>query len=148
MIEGKPGGILAMIDEESKVPRADDKTLTDKIHKAFKDHFRLQLPRKSKMGYYKQLRDNEGFIIRHFAGAVCYQTADFMDKNNDALSFDSFTMMQSSKDPFVKQLFTPKPGEAIPKQGKLTLISLGDKFKQALNALMAKLNSTRANFVH
>jgi hypothetical protein len=27
------------------------------------------------MSYYKQLRDDEGFIIvRHIAGAVCYQT--------------------------------------------------------------------------
>eukprot|EP00040_Diaphanoeca_grandis_P029379 m.172059 g.172059 ORF g.172059 m.172059 type:complete len:1230 (+) comp31666_c7_seq6:107-3796(+) len=147
MIEGPKVGILAMLDEESKLPRASDETLTEKIHKQFSKHFRLQVPRKSKMSYYKQLRDNEGFIIRHFAGAVCYQTKDFMDKNNDALTHDLFTLMTNSKDPFIKAIFEPKPGEKIPQKGKLTLISLGTKFKKQLGELMAKLNSTRANFV-
>jgi hypothetical protein len=52
-------------------------------------------------------------------------TKDFMDKNNDALTHDLFTLMQTSKDPFTKNLFEPKEGEPIPKKGKLTLISLG-----------------------
>ena len=30
-------------------------------------------------------RDDDGFLIRHFAGAVCYQTMEFIEKNNDAL---------------------------------------------------------------
>lgn len=147
MIEDKPVGILAILDDTSKQPRATDKMFCEAIHNKFAKHFRLQLPRKSKMSYYKNLRDDEGFIIRHFAGAVCYQTDDFMDKNNDALSFDAWTMMQGSKDPFTQELFRPKDGEAIPKQGKLALISLGTKFKAALTELMAKLQSTRSNFV-
>jgi len=34
----------------------------------------VQVPRKSKLNYHRNLRDDEGFMIRHFAGAVCYQT--------------------------------------------------------------------------
>jgi len=34
----------------------------------------MQVPRKSKLNYHRNLRDDEGFMIRHFAGAVCYQT--------------------------------------------------------------------------
>jgi len=147
LIEAKPGGILALLDEESKMPRANDASFCDKLHEKYLKHFRLQLPRKSKMSYYKQMKDNEGFIIRHFAGAVCYETEGFMEKNNDALTYDMFTMVQTSKDPFTKDLFTPKPGEAIPKQGKIALISLGTKFKAALGDLMEKLQSTRASFV-
>jgi len=147
MIEDKPVGILAILDETSKLPRADDKQFTQQVHSKFAKHFRLQVPRKSKMSYYKQLRDDEAFIVRHFAGAVCYQTKDFMDKNNDALSYDAWAMMQTSKDPFLKALFTPKEGEVAPKQGKLALSSLGTKFKAALKDLMQKLQSTRSNFV-
>ena len=33
-----------------------------------------QVPRKSKLNYHRNLRDDEGFMVRHFAGAVCYQT--------------------------------------------------------------------------
>lgn len=34
----------------------------------------LQVPRKSKLTVHRNVRDDEGFIIRHFAGAVCYET--------------------------------------------------------------------------
>ncbi len=147
LIEGPKTGILALLDEESKIPKASDQTFTDKLHAAHKDHFRLQLPRKSKMSYYKQLRDNEGFIIRHFAGAVCYQTENFMDKNNDALTSDLALLMDSSKDPFTRELFQAREGDPKPQRGKITLISLGNKFKDALNVLMDKLNSTRSSFI-
>lgn len=35
---------------------------------------RPQVPRKSKLTVHRNVRDDEGFIIRHFAGAVCYET--------------------------------------------------------------------------
>ena len=147
LIEERPNGILAMLDEESKLPKATDSGFAEKLHAKHKNHFRLQLPRKSKMAYYKKLRDDEGFIIRHFAGAVCYQTGGFIDKNNDALTYDLFSLLDSSVDPFTKSLFKPREGEPVPKQGKITLISLGNKFKVALNQLMEKLHSTRSSFI-
>jgi len=147
LIEAKTTGILFLLDEESKIPKASDETFTDKLHNTHKNHFRLQLPRKSKMSYYKSLRDNEGFIIRHFAGAVCYQTTNFIDKNNDALTADLALLMESSKDPFIRNIFEPAPNEPKPVKGKITLISLGTKFKAALERLMEKLSSTRSNFI-
>lgn len=145
--QAKGNGILFLLDEESKLPKATDSGFTDKLHNAHKNHFRLQLPRKSKMSYYKSLRDNEGFIVRHFAGAVCYQTDGFIDKNNDALTADLFYLMDSSKDPFLREMFEPQEGESKPQRGKISLISLGTKFKAALILLMEKLNSTRSNFI-
>jgi myosin-6 len=136
-----------MLDEESKLPKALDASFTEKLHKKHANHFRLQLPRKSKMTYYKQLRDNEGFIIRHFAGAVCYETDAFIDKNNDALTFVLSSLMESSKDPFIISLFARKEGEPEIARGKITLISLNKKFKSALGDLMEKLNSTRSSFI-
>jgi len=147
LIEAKATGILFLLDEESKIPKASDASFTDKLHNTHKTHFRLQLPRKSKMSYYKSLRDNEGFIIRHFAGAVCYQTSNFIDKNNDALTADLALLMDSSKDPFIRGLFELAPNDPKPVKGKITLISLGTKFKAALERLMEKLNSTRSNFI-
>jgi myosin-6 len=147
LIELAKTGILAILDEQSKLPKATDLMFAEKLHSVHKDHFRLQLPRKSKMAYYKKLRDNEGFIIRHFAGAVCYQTMGFMDKNNDALTWDLDNLMDGSKDAFIKALFAPKEGEERPQKGRMALISLGKKFKVALAELMEKLHSTRSSFI-
>jgi len=147
LIEKDKEGIFAILDETSKMPRATDKMFAEALHKKHAKHFRLQSPRKSKMSYYKQLRDEEGFIIRHFAGAVCYNSDGFMDKNNDALTADLNDMIGGSKDPFLRKIFERRPGEPEIKRGKLSFISLGSKFKKALDSLMEKLNSTRATFV-
>merc|ERR1719313_1400881 len=111
LIEGVPNGVFATLDEQSKLPRADDKQFCSKLHDTHAKHFRLQLPRKSKMAAFKKLRDEEGFIIRHFAGAVCYESLGFMEKNNDALSVDAMDMIKTSKDPYLKTLYKPREGE-------------------------------------
>merc|ERR1719181_66649 len=56
-------------------------------------------------------------------------------------------MVLGSKDPFLRKIFERRPGEPEIKRGKLSFISLGNKFKKALNVLMEKLHSTRATFV-
>jgi len=147
LIEKSKVGIMALLDDQAKLPRPSEPAFAEALHTNHKENFRLQLPRKSKMSYYKQLRDTEGFIIRHFAGAVCYEVVGFLEKNNDALTADLAFAMEKSADPFLRKLFEPRPGDPLPKKGKLALISLGDKFKKALQVLMDKLNSTRATFV-
>lgn len=43
------------------------------------------------------MRDDEGLLIRHFAGAVCYETSLFLEKNNDALHTSLELLLDSSK---------------------------------------------------
>lgn len=45
----------------------------------------FQLPRKSHLIYHKKMRDDEGFLIRHFAGAVCYQTVSLCTVSSSLL---------------------------------------------------------------
>ena len=47
---------------------------TQSVHGDCGGSFRLALPRKSKLRDHREIRDDEGFLVRHFAGAVCYQT--------------------------------------------------------------------------
>lgn len=73
-MEGKNRGILTLLDEESKLPKPSYAHFTAEVHKSWPKEFRLGLPRSSKLKAHRNLRDDEGFLIRHFAGAVCYQT--------------------------------------------------------------------------
>ena len=41
MIEAPKIGILDILDEESKLPRPDDKHFTSQIHQKHKNHFRI-----------------------------------------------------------------------------------------------------------
>lgn len=65
---------MSILDEESKLPKPAYTHFTEEVHKAWPKEFRLGLPRSSKLKAHRSLRDDEGFLIRHFAGAVCYQT--------------------------------------------------------------------------
>uniref|UniRef100_A0A4W5RV57 Unconventional myosin-VI n=1 Tax=Hucho hucho TaxID=62062 RepID=A0A4W5RV57_9TELE len=74
LVEAKLVGILDILDEENRLPQPSDHHFANTIHSQHKDHFRLTVPRKSKLAVHRNVRDDEGFIVRHFAGAVCYET--------------------------------------------------------------------------
>ncbi|XP_034017504.1 myosin VIa isoform X3 [Thalassophryne amazonica] len=149
LVEAKVVGILDILDEENRLPQPSDHHFTDTVHNKHKNHFRLTVPRKSKLTVHRNVRDDEGFIIRHFAGAVCYETTKFVEKNNDALHMSLECLVSESKDQFVHDLFENSNNRKDIKQksGKLSFISVGNKFKTQLNILLDKLRSTGSSFV-
>ncbi|MED6277758.1 Unconventional myosin-VI [Characodon lateralis] len=149
LVEAKVLGILDILDEENRLPQPSDQHFTDTVHRKHKNHFRLTIPRKSKLTVHRNVRDDEGFIIRHFAGAVCYETTKFVEKNNDALHMSLESLVSESKDRFVRELFENSTNSRDVKQkaGKLSFISVGNKFKTQLNILLDKLRSTGSSFI-
>uniref|UniRef100_A0A8C1DD64 Unconventional myosin-VI n=1 Tax=Cyprinus carpio carpio TaxID=630221 RepID=A0A8C1DD64_CYPCA len=149
LVEAKLVGILDILDEENRLPQPSDQHFAETVHSKHKDHFRLTVPRKSKLTIHRNLRDDEGFIIRHFAGAVCYETTQFVEKNNDALHMSLESLVCESKDKFVRDLFENNSNSKDSKQkaGKLSFISVGNKFKTQLNLLLEKLRSTGSSFI-
>ncbi|KAK9531936.1 hypothetical protein VZT92_011325 [Zoarces viviparus] len=149
LVEAKVVGVLDILDEENRLPQPSDQHFTDTVHNKHKNHFRLTVPRKSKLSVHRNVRDDEGFIIRHFAGAVCYETTKFVEKNNDALHMSLECLVSESKDRFVRQLFENSNNSKDVKQkaGKLGFISVGNKFRTQLNILLEKLRSTGSSFI-
>lgn len=88
LIEAKSKGILTLLDEESKLPKPSYVHFTNEVRKNWPNEFRLGLPRSSKLKSHRNLRDDEGFLIRHFAGAVCYQTVIYLNFLNIRLFFN------------------------------------------------------------
>ncbi|XP_061602444.1 unconventional myosin-VI-like isoform X2 [Cololabis saira] len=147
LVEARLLGILDILDEENRLPQPSDQHFTDTVHGKHKNHFRLSVPRKSKLAVHRNVRDDEGFIVRHFAGAVCYETSKFVEKNNDALHSSLETLVSESKDRFVRELFESNNKDLKQKTGKLSFISVGNKFKTQLNVLLEKLRSTGSSFI-
>lgn len=104
LIEAKLMGILDILMKKIAFP-AKDQHFTSAVHQKHKDHFRLSIPRKSKLAVHRNIRDDEGFIVRHFAGAVCYETTQFVEKNNDALHMSLESLICESRDKFIRELF-------------------------------------------
>ncbi|KAH1012528.1 hypothetical protein HUJ05_011673 [Dendroctonus ponderosae] len=137
VIEGKTQGIFALLDEESKLPKPSYAHFTESVHKTWGKNYRLGLPRSSKLKAHRSIRDDEGFLIKHFAGAVCYQTKQFIDKNNDALHASLEGIIQDSKNKLIQTLFAT----SMAQKGKLTFVSVGSKFKSQLQELLEKLRN-------
>ncbi|XP_070491235.1 myosin heavy chain 95F isoform X2 [Chironomus tepperi] len=144
LIESKTNGIFTLLDEESKLPKPSFSHFTTEVHSSWSNHFRISVPRLSKLKIHRSIRDDEGFLIRHFAGAVCYTTNQFIEKNNDALHASLECLVQESGNPLMKQIFQ---NNSTSTKGKLSFISVGSKFKSQLQELMNKLEKNGTNFI-
>ncbi|XP_064488667.1 unconventional myosin-VI-like isoform X2 [Ornithodoros turicata] len=147
LLEAKGTGIFDLLDEESKLPRSSHTHFTAVLHSTHQKHFRLAVPRKSKLRDHREIRDDEGFLVRHFAGAVCYETAKFLEKNNDALHASLEGLVLETKNKFLRSLFGVGSQGSSPTKGKLSFISVGSKFRSQLQELMTKLQQTGTHFV-
>ncbi|KAJ0510529.1 putative myosin ATPase [Helianthus annuus] len=134
LIEKKPGGILALLDEACMFPRSTHATFADKLYQTFKDHKRFSKPKLS----------NTDFTICHYAGDVTYQSDFFLDKNKDYVVAEHQALMNASKCFFVSSLFPPLAQDSS-KASKF--ISIGSQFKQQLQALLETLSHTEPHYV-
>ncbi|KAI4300104.1 hypothetical protein L6164_033518 [Bauhinia variegata] len=134
LIEKKPGGIIALLDEACMFPRSTHETFAQKLYQTFKNHKRFSKPKLSR----------SDFTICHYAGDVTYQTELFLDKNKDYVVAEHQELLGASKCPFVSGLFPPSPEESS-KQSKFS--SIGSRFKQQLQSLLETLSSTEPHYM-
>ncbi|XP_065898234.1 myosin-IIIa-like isoform X2 [Dysidea avara] len=95
----KPIGLLTLLDEESKFPRATDSSLVMKFNRHF-----------SKNDYFLSSRDARAisFAIRHYAGKVVYNADGFLEKNRDSLSDNLKDCFKASGCELLSEMFINK----------------------------------------
>ncbi|KAL9226046.1 hypothetical protein vseg_001900 [Gypsophila vaccaria] len=134
LIEKKPGGIVALLDEACMFPRSTHETFAEKLYQTFSNHKRFSKPKLSRTD----------FTISHYAGEVTYQTELFLDKNKDYVVAEHQELLGASKCAFVASLFPRLPEESS-KSSKFSSIATG--FKQQLQALLETLSSTEPHYI-
>ncbi|KAG2545907.1 hypothetical protein PVAP13_9KG467505 [Panicum virgatum] len=134
LIEKKPGGIIALLDEACMFPKSTHETFAQKMYQTYKAHKRFSKPKLARTA----------FTINHYAGDVTYQADQFLDKNKDYVVAEHQALLNSSRCPFVANLFPPLPEETS-KQSKFS--SIGARFKQQLQSLMETLSTTEPHYI-
>lgn len=145
----KPGGIMALLDEECWFPKATDKTFVDKLLSSHSMH-----PKFLKTDF----RGVADFAVVHYAGHVDYAAKQWLMKNMDPLNENVVSLLQASQDPFVVQIW--KDAEIIGMgQQALSDTTFGARtrkgmfrtvshlYKEQLARLMDTLRNTNPNFV-
>ena len=72
------------------------------VNKEHKKHPFFMVPRAAG---HKKFKEEEAFVVRHFAGNVCYMSAGFMEKNNDTLSPDFELALAGAKNGLLASIF-------------------------------------------
>ncbi|KAJ2898309.1 Myosin type-2 heavy chain 1, partial [Coemansia aciculifera] len=120
LIEGKPLGILSLLDEESRLEQGSDRTFTEKLYRQFGDAAGAAAAGSSKranhlgtsgststaeVSYFRKPRfSNTAFTIRHYAHDVTYEGDGFLEKNKDTVPDEILELLCSSSFKFLGDL--------------------------------------------
>jgi len=156
LIEGKLG-ILAMLDEESRLPMGSDEQFVTKLHHNFAGD-------KSK-AYKKPRFGKSAFTVCHYALDVTYESDGFIEKNRDTVPDEQMELLKSSTNPFISDILDAalrareKDSGGAAKPASTTVAgrrpgatagrkpTLGGIFKGSLIDLMHTINSTDVHYI-
>ncbi|XP_069162401.1 unconventional myosin-IXb isoform X4 [Procambarus clarkii] len=99
LIEGKPAGLLCVLDDQCSFPAATNETFLQKINTVHKDNKYYEIPHKRE----------SAFIIKHYAGKVKYQVHDFREKNLDLMRPELICVMKNSRYSIVREVAGADP---------------------------------------
>ncbi|XP_054579020.1 unconventional myosin-VIIb isoform X2 [Eptesicus fuscus] len=151
----KPLSIISLLDEESRLPQGTDATMLQKLNSVHANNKAFLQP--------KNIHDAR-FGIAHFAGEVYYQAEGFLEKNRDVLSADILTLVHSSRNKFLRELFKLESADIKLGRGTIRLgqarsqvlksadssrqpATLAGQFKQSLDQLMKILTGCQPSFI-
>jgi len=105
MIEGKPIGMLQLIDEECMFPGGNDTSLHEKLYGNMKKFKAFSVDDDTQ-------KKHNLFSVNHFAGLVEYSTDEFCAKNKNELRQEAIEFIRSSKDSLIQILLPPDAATA------------------------------------
>ncbi|KMQ45951.1 class V myosin [Trichophyton rubrum] len=155
LIEGKLG-ILALLDEESRLPMGADEQFVNKLHHNFAA---------DKQKFYKKPRfGKSSFTVCHYAIDVTYESDGFIEKNRDTVPDEHMEVLKNSSNSFIRDVL--QAATAIREKDSASMSSrafaapgrkigvavnrkptLGGIFKSSLIELMNTINSTDVHYI-
>ena len=138
-----PIGIFSCLDEDSVMPKATDRSFTDKLHSLWE----------KKSQKYRPSRLRGGFVLTHYAAEVEYSTEGWLEKNKDPLNDNVTRLLAASTDKHVAGLFADCAEQDDDAGGMRSRVKKGlfrtvaQRHKEQLSSLMAQLHSTHPHFV-
>jgi myosin protein heavy chain len=151
---GQPMGILATLDDACIMPKATDSTFLQRIKEDW-----AGTSDKPQMhegaSKFQSTRFGSGFIVKHYAGPVEYNTDGWVQKNKDPINDNVANLLSKSDLPAIAALFgeyaetSPNhsmvAGAKRVKRGVFRTAS--QRHKEQLDSLLKQLQATQPHFV-
>ncbi|KAI0910144.1 myosin-11 [Ustulina deusta] len=140
-----PIGIFSCLDEDSVMPKATDRSFTEKLNSLWDKKSTKYRP--SRPG------PRHGFILTHYAAEVEYSTEGWLEKNKDPLNDNITRLLATSTDKHIANLFADcadtdeSNGNTRSRVKKGLFRTVAQRHKEQLSSLMTQLHSTHPHFV-
>ncbi|ETN83440.1 myosin head [Necator americanus] len=131
----KPYGLLYLIDDECKFPKASDES--------YLRHCNLNHLDKNVYGKAKN-KERLQMSVRHSFGSTWYTVHGFVQRNKRALPGNVVKILADSQNTVISMLFRPLAGT---KEGNDYVVYAGQQFNTASTALVEKIVSSQSHFV-
>ncbi|KAJ2780775.1 Myosin type-2 heavy chain 1 [Coemansia interrupta] len=172
LIEGRLG-VLALLDEESRLQQGSDRTFAEKLYKQFAAAPPGRVDPQTPAAFFRKPRFGaDAFTIRHYAHDVSYEADGFIEKNKDTVPDEVQNVLRASTDSLLaavlggegdgsgdagsgggdaSQAAAPAAG-AGGTGGRLSVRvarkpTLGAVFKHSLVSLMETIEATESHYI-
>ncbi len=138
-----PIGIFSCLDEDSVMPKATDKSFTEKLHSLWD----------RKTPKYRASLLKQGFMLTHYAAEVEYSTEGWLEKNKDPLNDNLTRLLAASTNKHIANLFADcgelddDAGTVRSRVKRGLFRTVAQRHKEQLATLMNQLHSTHPHFV-
>ncbi|KAI0244855.1 Myosin type-2 heavy chain 1 [Massospora cicadina] len=144
IIEGKLG-ILALLDEQSRLPSGSDEGFVNKLYTTLAVLENERYFSKPRFG-------NTAFTVSHYAHDVTYESESFLEKNRDTVPDEILAVLQNSDAEFVNLILPTQESQVLsPKaNGRPSATkrqTLGSAFKLSLSSLMETIGDTNVHYI-
>ncbi|ODV77822.1 uncharacterized protein CANTADRAFT_283717 [Suhomyces tanzawaensis NRRL Y-17324] len=143
-------GILALLDEESRLPAGNDQSWIEKMYQTLDKEPTNKVFKKPRFGQTK-------FIVSHYALDVSYDIDGFIEKNRDTVGEGHLDVMKNTTNELLQSVLAiieknAATLEAAQPQSKVRSIAskkptLGSMFKNSLIELMKTIDSTNVHYI-
>ena len=143
LIDQRPRGIIALLDEESIRPgEASDESWLEKMTSSFGKHDHYT----GSKGAADKAVARGTFVLKHYAGDVVYNAEGFLSKNADTLFKDLSRLMFNSKNAVLKSCF-PEGDESTWAGASKRPPTAGRAFSTSMKEMIKLLNTKIPSYV-
>ncbi|KAG7664547.1 MYO2 [[Candida] subhashii] len=145
-------GILALLDEESRLPAGNDESWIDKMYQNLNKEPTNKVFKKPRFGQTK-------FIVSHYALDVTYDVEGFIEKNRDTVGEGHLDVIKNTTNPLLQDILAIldknsaalEASKAQETKSRAKTVNrkptLGSMFKNSLIDLMKTISSTNVHYI-
>lgn len=153
-IQMKKTGILAVLDDECRLPKGNDRNFASRLYEVYLPNKHQQESENTRFLASFVQKSKSIFCVRHFAGVVEYSAeTSFMEKNKDEIPLAAHNLFETAPNQLIRDVYAAQKRESEGREveekgakgGKSKTV--GQQFKEQLSSLIESVEITDPHYI-